>query len=185
MKFISVLSLPIVILIAFNSYNINYLVFGSGYKEGYKGLMYIIWTILPLGYNYILGHVLISINKQKYCAVSLSIASVINIILNYLLIPKYSFTGTCIALLITEIIIFIFYAYYVEKFLGSLNIAGLAFKLLSIIFVLFGVFYLLTTISVNLYLVSVILLGLSAILLIKTRVLDYSSFKEIVLAKNI
>jgi len=101
LKFISVLSLPIVILIAFNSYNINYLVFGSGYKEGYRGLMFIIWTILPLGYNYILGHVLISINKQKYCAVSLSIASVINIILNYLLIPKYSFTGTCIALLIT------------------------------------------------------------------------------------
>jgi hypothetical protein len=39
--------------------------------------------------------------------------------------------------------------------------------------------------SLNLYLVSVILLGLAAILLIKTRVLDYRSFKEIVLAKNI
>lgn len=184
LNFITVISFPIVIIIAFNSYNINYLIFGREYRSGYLGLIFLIWTILPLGYNYILGHVLIASNKQKYCAITLSVASFVNIILNYLLIPKFSFMGTCVALLITEIIIFIFYSYYVEKFLGDLKISMLAVKLISIILVIFLTFYLISFSSINLFVISVLLLLLTALLLIKTKILDISSFRKIIMAKT-
>ena len=173
LNFITVISFPIVIIIAFNSYNINYLIFGRDYRSGYSGLIFLIWTILPLGYNYILGHILIVANKQKYCAITLAVASVINIILNYLLIPKFSFMGTCIALLITEIIIFIFYSYYVEKFLGGLKILELTIKFISIVVVIFLSFYLLSLLSINLYAVSALLLSLAALLFNKNKNIGY------------
>jgi O-antigen/teichoic acid export membrane protein len=185
LNFITVISFPIVIIIAFNSYNINYLIFGSEYRSGYSGLIFLIWTILPLGYNYILGHILIAANKQRYCAITLSVASGVNISLNYLLIPKYSFMGTCVALLITEIIIFIFYSYYVEKFLGELKISELTIKFISIVLVIFLSFYLLSFLSINLYAISALLLSLAALLLIKTKILDIESFREIIMAKSL
>jgi O-antigen/teichoic acid export membrane protein len=184
LKFITVVSLPIVILIAFNSYNINYLLFGKEYEEGYKGLNIIIWTIIPLGYNYILGHVLITINKQKYCAISLSVASLINLILNFILIPQMSFMGTCIALLITEIIIFGFYSYYAEKFFGGFNIFVLVWKLSLILISLFGSFYLLNLVALNLYISSAVLLVIASLLLLKTKVLDIGSYKQIIMARS-
>lgn len=140
LNYITIISLPIAVIIAFNSYQINILLFGNDYKSGYAGLIFLIWTIIPLGFNYIMGHSLISINKQKYNAVSLSVASIINIVINILLIPKLSFAGTCISLLITETVIFLFYSFYLNKYLGDIKILNLSIKILSIIAILFVFF---------------------------------------------
>jgi PST family polysaccharide transporter len=132
------LSTSIVIALIFTVYafELNKFMFGQEYIEGYRGLKYIIWTIVPLGINFILGYLLISINKQKFLAITLFIASVVNITLNVFLIPKLSFVGTSITALVTEIIIFIFYSYFSIKYFGNTKLFASVSKfiLLLIIF---------------------------------------------------
>lgn len=177
---ISAVSIPIAVLIAFNSYDLNLLIFGNEYKTGYSGLIFLIWTILPLGYNYVLGHVLISIDKQKYCAISLAVASVINIILNLILIPKFSFAGTCIALLITEIIIFIFNSYYAERFLGDIKIMVISIKVLSIIIITFAFYFFVSTLfHYNLFSGITLFACLSFILVYKFNFISNFPFNRI------
>jgi len=131
-------SILIALIFTVYAFELNKLMFGKEYIEGYKGLSFIIWTIIPLGLNFISGYLLISVNKQKYLALSLFLASVFNILLNILLIPKLSFVGTSITALITEIIIFIFYSLYSHKYFGNtkLFLSVGKFMLLLVLFYL-------------------------------------------------
>lgn len=137
-----IVTLPLALIFSFNSYEVNLLFFGSQYKEGFRGLEVLIWTTLPLGFNFVLGHLLISINKQKLCAMSVGIASFLNIILNLFLTSYYSFVGTSIALLITETFIFVFYGYFTLKHFGPIMLKVYLQKIVQIILINMGAFYL-------------------------------------------
>ncbi len=169
------ISLPIAILIAFNSYELNYFMFGSQYAEGSKGLLYIIWTIIPLGLNYILGNILISMKKQYFCAIGVGIGASVNIILNLILIPKLSFVGASITTFITESVILLVYGYFIIKLFPRIQLLQLGLKtaLISGIILFTFYFYLqlfnynfLVSITLGL-LLTISLLFLSGILNIK------------------
>ncbi len=180
LKLISLVTLPIVFVISFNSYEFNLLLFGEKYKIGYSGLTYIVWTILPLGFNYLLGHVLIAINKQKYCAISLIVASAVNIVLNIVLIPYLSFVGTSISLFVTEFVIFLFYSYFVNKYLGSLKLFDLIIKVFVIIFLVF-IFHFVTEslYKPNTVVNAIGLLIITAVLFKIFNLFDFASLKNL------
>jgi len=56
--------------------------------------------------NYLMGYLLNAINKEKLFTLSISITTIINVILNFILIPKYSYAGAAFATLICEVINF-------------------------------------------------------------------------------
>lgn len=137
-----IVTLPLALIFSFNSYEVNLLFFGSQYKEGFRGLEVLIWTTLPLGFNFVLGHLLISINKQKLCALSVGIASILNIVLNLFLTSYYSFVGTSAALLITETFIFAFYGYFTLKHFGKIMLVSYIWRTVQIIIINLCAFYL-------------------------------------------
>jgi O-antigen/teichoic acid export membrane protein len=180
-----IISLPLALIIAFNSYEINKLIFGVKFIEGSRGLIFIIWTVLPLGMNFILGHLLISIEKQKICAISLAFASIINVSLNFILIPKLSFIGTSIVSLSTEIIIFIFYSYFTYKFFGKINIKENLLKVAAIISINFVCFYLYTNLFEYNFLYSIgWMIPLNIFLLVYFKLLHKSDILEIIKLKR-
>jgi len=175
-----IITLPLVFFIALNSYKVNYLVFGGQYKEGSKGLIFVIWTIIPLGFNYVLGNILISIKKQNYCAIGVGLGSLVNIVLNLILIPKLSFVGASITAFLTELTIFLIYGYFVNKSFPQIQISKLSIKILLISSINMLAFYLYTVFwGYNFLICSGVFIVLTLLLLIATNILNLRDMRKL------
>ncbi len=80
------------------------LLFGEGYLKASSAL-----SLLSLGFFFHIfvglnGTVLIAIGKQKFTTIDCAIAAIVNIILNFLLIPKYGLMGAAIATAVSFIL---------------------------------------------------------------------------------
>lgn len=182
---ISFVTLPICVIVGFNSYEINLIVFGKEYTQGYSGLMLIVWTLIPLGFNYILGNLLIIIKKQNYCVMTLCVASIFNLVLNIFLIPSLSFFGTSISLLMTELLIFIMYTYFTLKFFGNIKILPIVLKLLLIVFTISILFFLMVKSIGYIFPLSITLLSITSVLLLfLLKIIDFDSITKFFYLKH-
>jgi O-antigen/teichoic acid export membrane protein len=102
------------------------------YKEQFveSGLILNIlsWPLVFVFVNYIMGYLLNSINKQKLFTLSTAICAVSNIGLNFILIPKYSFVGACIATIISQLINFILLYYFTAKAGYPINLIKISYR---------------------------------------------------------
>lgn len=68
--------------------------------------LWILMCALPfIFFNYPIGNFLNAVNKQKLNTVNMGIALVVNIVLNAILIPKYTFNGAAVAALVSSIVL--------------------------------------------------------------------------------
>lgn len=81
------------------------LVFGPGYSESVIALQILIWTVVITFSGAAFVQLLQSINKQLLITKISIICVILNIILNMILIPQFSYVGASVATLITEAIL--------------------------------------------------------------------------------
>ena len=62
--------------------------------------------------------------KQKSYSIAITFGAIVNIILNLLLIPKYSYNGAALATLLSEVVVFIGVFYLFNKNLKGLLTQG-------------------------------------------------------------
>jgi O-antigen/teichoic acid export membrane protein len=115
-EYILILGLPISIGIFVYASNIKNLIYGTGYSEtiiAFKVLSFFVFlsfiTLIP-------GTVLSAINKQRSRMFIQGTIAGVNIIFNLILIPIYGFVGAGIATVLSEILFFILYFYFVRKY---------------------------------------------------------------------
>jgi O-antigen/teichoic acid export membrane protein len=84
------------------------LLYGPLYHESIICLKILSGVIFFLFINGFVAYIAIAMNNEKKIAQILLISTVINIILNYCLIPKYSYIGASISTLISEIFMLLF-----------------------------------------------------------------------------
>ena len=81
--------------------------FGSQYQHSIA-IFRIFATVIIFSYlNNLIGYFLISINRQALVAKILAVTVAVNIFLNFILIPRYSYTGAACATVVSEILYFI------------------------------------------------------------------------------
>ncbi len=115
-KYMLIITIPIAVLVTVLANKIILLIYGPNYIPSVIALQILIWTIVFMFVNGISGNFLGSINKQPIVTKITAIGAVTNIILNILLIPKYSYIGSSFATVITELIIYAdFDIYRMEK----------------------------------------------------------------------
>ena len=105
-----------IFVIVFAKY-IILIVYGSNYLPSIKALKILIWAFFIICISSITSGLLNSINKQRLVTFGAGVGAIINVILNLILIPKYSMEGAALATVITEILMFILYIYLTCKFL--------------------------------------------------------------------
>lgn len=127
-RFVIVGLIPICVLLFLLSDPIITFIYGSRFKNAVLILQILIWTEVFLFSNYLLGNYLNVIDKQKYFTFSMGIGAVVNILLNAVLIYKYSYIGAAIATFITQFLNFIFLTYFVHRFNPSIKISPLIAK---------------------------------------------------------
>ncbi len=103
-------------IIFFNSKEIIYIIFGNKYVESIIPLSILSLNIMVIGVNVFYGNPLIAWGKQKYYSIAIALGAVTNIILNLLLIPKYSYVGASFATLFSEVAVFIGVFYLFNKY---------------------------------------------------------------------
>jgi O-antigen/teichoic acid export membrane protein len=102
-KYLFSLALPMAVGTTILSDKIIIAIYGDGFKGSVVALQILIWAIAAIFLNYATGSFFISINKQKYYMFFTGTGAVINILLNIILIPKYSYIGASIATVLTEL----------------------------------------------------------------------------------
>ncbi len=114
------------------------LMYGNEYINSANILKIMVWSSAFVFMTTTMTHTTRSSNRQRFTAKVVTLGAVLNIILNLILIPKFSYMGAAYAYLITEILIFAFHFFYVSKQLFTPPLIKLAPKVFAINAVMCG-----------------------------------------------
>lgn len=109
------LALPMGIGITMLASRIIPFVYKGGFSESILALQILIWAEVFIFVSAITGYLLNSINQQKLFTYSTAFCALLNIILNFMAIPKYGHIGASITTVITEGMNFFLLFYFVKK----------------------------------------------------------------------
>ena len=91
-------------------------VFGLKYSDAYKPLSLLSLNVLAIGINIIFGNPLIAWGQQRKYIIPIGFGAITNILLNIILIPKFSYNGAALATLFSEVAVFIGIIFYFNNF---------------------------------------------------------------------
>jgi len=112
------ISFPIAIICTVFSKEIIIFLSNSDFVSGSKALVFLGFT-LPLIYlDVLLGEILIAKDARKLLINIAIFILILNVVLNLILIPIFSFIGAAIVTLISELVLFLVNYYYTKKILG-------------------------------------------------------------------
>lgn len=95
------------ISVYFLSNDIILVLYGHAYSSSVLPLKILAANSMVVCINMIFCNPLIAINRQKEYLIVVTIGAVSNVILNFILIPLYSYTGAALATLLSEMLVFI------------------------------------------------------------------------------
>lgn len=134
-QYLLIISLPIAVGTTLLADQIIFTIYKGNYAQSIIALQILIWTVPVIFLSYTFGTILASMNKQVLSLKINIFGMFLNIIVNLLLIPKYSFVGAAIATVLTSLFTLICLFYYLRKFIyiESLYIFAAKLTLASLI----------------------------------------------------
>jgi len=170
-KYMLIISIPISIGTTMLADKIIILIYGTAYLTSILALQILVWTLIFMFVNGICGNLLGAINKQTVMTKITAMAAVLNIGLNLVLIPAFSFIGAAIATVITEFAILPILIYILQKtdYLDSSLLKGMPSIVLSNIIMIIVIYYLR---DLNLFVVIIVSAIIYFASLYVTRTLD-------------
>lgn len=114
LKWVFIIVLPIAITVGFFPAFFVNIIFGAKFQLSTRALMVLIWTLPLLSLNFIFRTYFITSNRQKVSFYFFFTGALLNIFLNFLFIPRWSFQGAATATLVTEFVGLLFLAAIVK-----------------------------------------------------------------------
>ena len=91
-------------------------IFGYRYMDADLPLEIFSINVLVVGINMLIGNPLIAWGKQNRYLIAIGIGAISNVILNFILIPKFSYNGAAIATVLSEMIVFLGLIFFFLKY---------------------------------------------------------------------
>jgi O-antigen/teichoic acid export membrane protein len=177
-KYLVISGIPIAVGTTILAHKIILLIYKSDFSNSVIALQILIWTIPIIFLNYVFGTILASINQQVLALKINFLSMVLNVTINMLLIPRYSFIGASIATVITCLMAVILFFSFLSRNITRISIQKYIYKpvLASIVMGLF-IFFL---IDINLLLLIIlsIIVYFVALLFLKTSLIEDLSLLE-------
>ncbi len=101
-KYMAMIGIPIGVGVTLLADKIILLIFGPEYLPSVVALQILVWSSVCIFMNGAFGRLLESLNKQIFVTGITGICAVENVVLNLIVIPKFSYIGASITTLITE-----------------------------------------------------------------------------------
>ena len=127
-KYLILLSLPIAAITTILAEKIILLVYKSAFTESIIALQILIWAIPFLFLAYVATYFFISMNKQNLLLKMSFLGVVLNIILNLIFIPYYSYIGSSLVTVISEVFTITITFYFLSKFICKIQIHKILVK---------------------------------------------------------
>lgn len=115
LNFLVIVAIPIGIGTTLLAEKIIILIYGTEYNPSVIALRILIWASVLSFINWAPATLLNSINKQRALMIFTCIGAIVNICLNYLLIPVITYKGAAIATVIAELIVGLLMLYEIQK----------------------------------------------------------------------
>ena len=128
LRYLLIVSLPMALGTFLLADRIIVRVYGGEFSEAAIALQILVWATAFKFLNSALFTVLLSINKEKTNTKIMVSGIILNVLLNLVLIPKFSYAGASFATVVAEALFFILSFYVVSQSLHRLPIHKLAFK---------------------------------------------------------
>ncbi len=93
------------------------LLFGAEYIRGAGALKILVWSTAFYFVGTVVAHAISAIGRQRFITKVVAASAVLNIGLNFVLIPKYSLYGAAFATLASEFFTFVFDFWYLSRYL--------------------------------------------------------------------
>jgi O-antigen/teichoic acid export membrane protein len=180
-KYLITLAIPFAVGTTILAQKIISLLYPEGFENSVIALQIIVWTAPLIFSTYLFGTMMASMGQQRALTKVFFLAMVLNIGLNLILIPTYSFVGAGVATVLTELSSFLLMYRYLSLKLCKLSIAktvitpviaSFFMAVFLISFIGHGLFILIF-VSISIYFVTFIVLG-------GFSKDDYSLFREVV-----
>jgi len=114
-KYLMLVIIPLAVATAFYSADVMHLIYGQSYKGGASVLSILIWTVCLLFISGACNSLLNASHKEVSVTKIYAIAAVFNVVLNFFMIPHYSYDGAAITTVLSDILIVIIQAYVIYK----------------------------------------------------------------------
>lgn len=184
-NYLTIISIPIVFGTIFLADKIV-LLFSDSFIEAILPLQIIMTSLFFIFLNYPIGSLLNACDKQKKNTQNMLITTVVSIILNILLIPKYGVLGASITVLFTNFLMFTLGLYWVKKIIEykGMNNLKIFFKVI-LSSTLMSLFIFLTKTSLNIFFVVILSMIIYSIALILTGAINKEDFSSILKSFNL
>ena len=104
-KYLTIISIPIGVGATLLADKIILLTFGNEYQSSIIAFQILIWSAVLIFMGTSFSDLLNSVNKQLVLAKIVGVSAILNILLNLILIPKYSYLGASVATVISVFLI--------------------------------------------------------------------------------
>lgn len=128
-KFLLILGLPIACGVTLLADKIILFLYSSGFSNSIIALRILIWSIALAFLSSIMCIVLYSASKERVVFKTSGLLVLLNIILNLLFIPKYSYIAASFTTLTTELVGCLYYFFFISKFVSKIRINEILFKI--------------------------------------------------------
>jgi O-antigen/teichoic acid export membrane protein len=127
-KYLSLLGLPIAVGTTIFADRIILTIFQEGFAPSIIALRVLIWTV-PLGFlTQMFGTMLASINRQDLAAKIVLVYTILNVVMNLVLIPRYGYVGASVVMVITSLMAFVLCFYLLSKLVCKIPLPKLIFR---------------------------------------------------------
>jgi O-antigen/teichoic acid export membrane protein len=142
-KYLALLSIPVSVGTTVLAPEIVLLIYKSAFTPSIIILQILIWAIPITFLNYIFGTILPAMNRQNMLLKVTFMAMILNIALNLVFIPTYSYVGAAVVTVFTELFIFILCLLILSRTFSKVRIQEVFFKpvVASLIMLLFLLYF--------------------------------------------
>ncbi len=179
-KYLYIIGLPLSVGAFMLSDRMMTMLYGKAFLESGLALQILAGYLVIKFINFLLGIVLYSMNRQKKRMISQAVTSAINLALNLMLIPWLGIVGAAISTLITEVILFVLYYYFVSHGFYYFNFLRTLIKPLVAVVVMAGIVHTLRDYVVMAILSGAGIYGLTLLALKVFTAEDKEIFKRLV-----
>lgn len=114
-KYLMLVMIPLAVATMYYSLDIIQLIYGHEYDAASSVLSILIWTVCLLFVNGACNTLLLASHRETTTLKIYGIAAVFNIVLNFIMIPQFSYDGAAITTVLSDLLILIIFAYVMYK----------------------------------------------------------------------
>ncbi len=183
-KYLIILGIPLAVGITLLADKLILLVYTQEFIPSIIALKILVWTVPFIFLTIMFGVVLTSINRQNLLMKILFIVMIFNIILNWIVIPQFSYIGSAVVTVLSEMVTFILCLNYLSNYVCKFNFSGMILKT-SIASGIMGLFIIYASLNMFLVIVIAVVIYFVVLILLNTFSKDeINLFKQIFEAKK-